>query len=1058
MLAIQGGIVSAQNILRGTVLSQESKQPLQGATVVSLGTTDTVSTGVQGRFAIPISNNTVSLTVRFMGYHEHTQTLRYPFPDTLLIALIPSDNVLQEVSVATGFQEVPRERATGSFSHIGESLLQQQVSTDILSRLEAVANGYMVDRNNNASGRALIRGVGTFSGPTDPLIVVDNFPYEGNMDNINPHDVENITILKDAAAASIWGARAANGVIVITTKKGKLNQPLQVNFNANATVGGKPDLYYVRQMTSSDFIDVETMLFDAGYYNGQINNVNKPPLTPVVELLIRRQAADTDGQASIDQQISTLRGIDVRDDFLQYLYRPSLNQQYALTLLGGSDKLAWNALAGYDHNQDNLDASFKRLNLKLGNTYRPFKNLQLSASLQYTQNNTANGRPAYGEITYFGALYPYAQLADEQGPLPITKNYRATFIDETAETGRLLDWSYTPLDDYRRQNSTTTLQDILLNTGINYSFSEGINLDLKYQYERQDSKGQNLRGLETFYTRDLINYYTQIDEVGNIVRPVPIGDILDRSNETIEAHQARIQANVNRSFGLHSINALAGGEVRHAGTNRDSYRIYGYDDAVLTFGQVDYTRQYPNFVNGVLSLIPNSQNLADITTRFASFFANGAYEYDRRYTLSFSARRDASNLFGLNTNDQWNAFWSMGVSWELSNEKFYKFDKLPYLRLRATYGESGNIDPSMVATTTITYNAGVAFGTATPWASFRNYYNPDLQWETARMLNIGIDFRTVGQRITGSIEYYQKKSIDLFGSAEIDYTGGIGSSITKNVGTMIGKGFDAEISTRNLVGKFSWHTNLNLSHYTNEVVENIILNRVSSIVSGSYGTRANTSIEGRPVNAIFAYRWGGLSEDAGNPLGYLDGELSTNYSQLTGNARTVDDLVYIGSATPTWFGNFGNNFSYGHFNLQVALSFRLGYYFRRPSINYSNLYNNYQNQHSDIALRWRQPGDELTTNVPSMVYPTTTARNAFYTGSEILVERGDQVRFQYVNLSYDFGRLAPTRFSILQAFVYMTNLGLIWKANESGIDPDFYRSGIIPNPTTYSFGIRASIK
>ncbi|WP_257670010.1 SusC/RagA family TonB-linked outer membrane protein [Parapedobacter tibetensis] len=1051
--------LSAQKLLRGTVLSQETKQPLPGASITNINTKETVSTDMQGRFSIRLSGNTPSLTVSFVGYREHTQSLPSPFPDTLLVYLTAAENLIEEVTVSTGFQQLPRERATGSFSHINGNKLQQQVSTDILSRLEAVANGYMVDRNNNTSGRALVRGVGTFSGPTDPLVVVDNFPYEGDINNINPNDVEGITILKDASAASIWGARAANGVIVITTKKGSFNQPLRINFNANATLGNKPDLYYLSQMTSSDYIEVETMLFDAGYYNRHINNANKPPLTPVVELLIKRQTANATELAAIDQRIDALRQIDVRRDFLDHLYQQEFNQQYALTLQGGSDRLAWNALAGYDRNTDNLDATFQRLNLKLANTYRPSDNLQISTSLQYTQNNATNGRPGYGQITYYGSLYPYAELADQAGnPLSLTKNYRQTFIDETNETGRLLDWSYIPLEDYKHSGLSTVTQDILINTGINYSFLKSLDLDVKYQYERQDNKGRNRQGSGSFFTRDIINYYTQIDQENNVARPVPIGDILDLSNETLQAHQARIQTNFNESFGPHNITALIGGEVRHANVNRNNYRIYGYDDAVLTFGNVDYTRQYPNFVNGSLSFIPNSQNMESGTTRFASFFANGAYEYDQRYTVSFSARRDASNLFGLNTNDQWNAFWSAGVAWEISNEQFYKIDNLPYLRLRATYGASGNIDPSMVAATTIAYNAGVSAGTATPWASFRNYYNPDLQWETSRMLNIGIDFRSARQRITGSIEYFQKNSVNLFGTAEIDYTGGIGYSITKNVGSMVGKGMDTEIVTKNLTGKFSWQTNLNLSHYTSEVVENNILDRVSSIVGGQFGTRANTSIPGRPVNALFAYRWAGLSGDGGHPLGYLDGEPSNDYRQLTGNARTVGDLVYIGPSTPTWFGNLGNNFSYGNFNLQVAFSFRLGYYFRKPSIQYTGLFNNGSNQHSDIALRWKQPGDEMRTHVPSMVYPANTARDNFYTGSEVLVERGDQIRFQYVNFSYNFSPLVPARFSNLEAFVYVTNLGVIWKASNSGIDPDFFREGMIPNATTYSFGIRASIK
>ncbi|GAB3832880.1 hypothetical protein GCM10028895_51200 [Pontibacter rugosus] len=181
--------------------------------------------------------------------------------------------------VSTGYQRIPQERATGSFAQVSEATLQEQVSTDILSRLEAVASGVSVDRSR-LTPELMVRGLSTINGPATPLIVVDNFPYEGDIGNLNPNDVESITVLKDAAAASIWGARAGNGVIVITTKKGRFNQPLTVGFNSSVSVSQEPDLSYLQQMKASDFIDVEQFLFEKGYYRGQLASSGRPVLSP----------------------------------------------------------------------------------------------------------------------------------------------------------------------------------------------------------------------------------------------------------------------------------------------------------------------------------------------------------------------------------------------------------------------------------------------------------------------------------------------------------------------------------------------------------------------------------------------------------------------------------------------------------------------------------------------------------------------------------------------------------------------------------------------------------
>ncbi|MBK1439690.1 SusC/RagA family TonB-linked outer membrane protein [Parapedobacter sp. ISTM3] len=1053
----------AQQRLSGVVQSASGNLPLEGASVKLVPGGGATTTDREGRFSLLVAGNASFLVASYMGYLTDSVAITNSDAEAIVIALQPIEQTIDEVLVSTGYERIPKERSTGAFSHIDHTTFNRQVSTDVLSRLEAVTSGYMVERRGGRAAQPLIRGLGTLSGPTEPLIIVDNFPYEGDLNNINPNDVEDITVLKDAAAASIWGARAANGVVVIRTRQGRYGQPVRIGVQANATVGHKPDLSYVPQMASADFIDVERMLFQQGYYNGSINSNAKPALSPVVELLIKRESASTAEAAEIDGRINALGRLDVRDDFSRYVYRPMVNQQYALNFEGGTGQVAWVATAGFDRNRDNLSADYQRVNLRLQNRYRPAAWFEITTGLRYTLAENKRGRDGLGDVTVLdGRMYPYAQLADQHGnPLPLTKQYRQLFIDETNAAGQLLDWSYYPLEEYKHIDNTSALSDVVATTQLSFNITPWLASEIEYQYEQQDNDGRTLYGLESYYTRNMINYVSQIDAEGQVQRPIPLGDILDLSTSGLRSHQARGKVRVNHGWRDHQVSALAGTEIRHAGTEGNAYRTYGYNDDILTFGTVDYRLTYPNYVNGSPTFIHNPGYFSRRVTRFISAFANGAYIFKDRYTLSASARRDASNLFGLSTNDQWNLFWSVGGAWNVSGEPFYTLAWLPHLRLRGTYGRSGNIDPAMVATTTIAYS-GQDVTTLAPTARFDNYYNPQLRWETSAMLNVGLDFATASRRLSGSFEYFEKKGTDLFGRALVDYTAGVGRTVTKNVSSMVGRGFDLQLSSLNIDAAVRWQSDLKLSYYQDKVVSNIpATTSVGSIVSAVGGTTGVLAVEGRPVNAIFSYRWAGLDAETGDPMGYVDGEPSKSYNLLTGSAASVDDLVYHGSAIPTWFGNFTNTLSYRQFSVNFSLVYKFGYFFRRPSIRYSTLFSNWQNAHRDFAQRWQQPGDEMHTNVPSMVYPANSSRDLFYLGSEPLIERGDHVRLQYIQAAYRlrFSKGQQSRLHINDAQLYfnVNNVGILWRANGEGLDPDFVGMNALVTPTSYALGVRLSI-
>ena len=1035
--------------LTGRITNEENK-PLPGATATLKLNRQTQLSNAEGLFSLSLVRLPDTLRVSYTGYetriiplNESTDLLT-----PLAIKLIPLTIMLNEVQINTGYQQIPQERATGSFSSVSNSRFNEQTGTDVLSRLEAVANGLNIDRKSNGGG-IMIRGLSTIEGPKSPLIILDNFPYEGDLNNINPNDVESITLLKDAAAASIWGTKAGNGVIVITTRKGGFNRPASLEFNSNFGLSSEPDLYYLQQMKSSDFIDVESMLFSKGYYNSQENSVSRPPLTPVVELLIARRDKKLSAEAA-DAQIDALRPLDIRNDFQRYFYSRGIRQQYSAQLNGGSQHVAWLYSAGYDHNLNELSAGYKRLNLRAENTFKISEKLRASVRLAYTNSKSISGKPGIDEISSInGKLPPYTRLAGPDGEaLSVMKNYRTSYL-ETAGGGKLLDWNYYPLEDYLHSRTAGKLGDLNANLGINYNIIKGLDASLLLQYEKQDNKSENLQDMESYSARNIINQFTQISG-SSVKRIVPPGAILDRSEYLLISGNGRAQLNYTMDKGKHAIASLAGAELRHANTLGNSNRTYGYDPDILSSAAMDYANTYPTFVTGGSAYIADNSRFSDKLNRFVSYFVNAAYTYDDKYTFSLSGRRDASNLFGLKTNDKWNPLYSAGLAWTISNEPFYKMAFIPWMKFRATYGVSGNVDPGMAAVTTIRYSATSPY-TQSSYASIANYNNPDLRWEKTHMLNVAIDFRALNNRISGSLEYFRKYSRDLFGNEQIDYTAGAGNLMKKNVASIQAGGLDLELNSRNTIGKLSWNTNLFMNFYRDKVTSYY---RSSS--QGSNYLQGNvtvTGIEGKPVYALFSYRWAGLDPLTGDPQGIFEGALSKNYGDLTGAATRINDLVYHGPAFPTLSGAVGNTLNWRNLSFTARLSYKFGYYFRKPTIEYGSLFAT-RRGHSDFERRWQKPGDELNTQVPSMVYPAAGNRDSFYSGSEVNVEKGDHIRLQYINVNYGFGKnsLKKLPYKQLNIYVAANNLGLIWAANKAELDPDYAQ---LPPLKNFSVGLRA---
>ncbi|MGC4235407.1 MAG: SusC/RagA family TonB-linked outer membrane protein [Niabella sp.] len=1039
--------------IRGIVISATNGDPVEGASVMLLLKKSGTYTNSGGSFSLPYDSIHDTIIVSHTGFISQNIPIIGGNLSTLKILLEPVNKEMENVVVHTGYQSLPKERSTGSFTKINEALFNEQVSTDILSRLPYISNGLTATGSNDAvkpSMGLVIRGISTLSSAiANPLIVVDQFPYQGDVSNLNPNDVESITFLKDAAAASIWGAQAANGVIVITTKKAKIGQPVRIGISANISFTKPRDLSQLPIINTTDIVELEKNLFAQNFRLSDTNNINKYPLTEVYELLLAQKKGQMTEQ-ELTNHLNKLKQQDVRQQYEKYFYRTAINRQLALNVQSGTPQLSWALSTGYDENISEVYDSYKRLTFRSNNEYSIGKRIKLTGNFYYAHVLSGSGRPSYGDISFIRQeLPPYTLFADENGnALPLYNNYRKVYID-TAGAGYLLNWQYYPLDDYNYTPKTSLTRDLNAVLGINYQLPGGLVLGILYHHQSTGKKNTSIYQKESYYARNLINTYSQINRTSGIVTyRIPMGDIRDQTIQETETKNLRTQLEYNLNKNKHKLASLLGAQISETETTSETNRIYGINSEYLTIASVDYVNPYTNFVTGRAIYVPFMDYLRKTNTRFLSYYGNAAYTYQNKYTISGSARTDASNLFGVKTNDLWKPLWSVGLSWNILHENFFRSKNLDDLRWRVTYGSRGNVDPSKVAVTTFRYT-GTNTYSKTPYSQIQNVYNPTLRWEQTDMLNTGFDFSLWKGRIAGSIEYYLKWISDLYDNVPMDPTTGLaGFIMVKNVSNMRGRGWDFELNTQNLTGNLKWQTNFILNTYNDKITTRKVKLPASTIVNGGY-------IEGHPVNGYFAYKWGGL-DNKGNPQGYLDGELSQKYTDLISTEYPVDDLAYIGTFSPKFFGSIGNAFSWRGLSLTVRISYKFGNYFKRSSIDYNMLVNN-KTGHSDYYKRWQNTGDEKYTDVPSFVYPANSSRDAFYLSSEVMATKGDVIRIQYINLNYNLLpssiRLKP--FKQAKLFVAINNPGILWKANKLNIDPD-YPNGLMPS-RTFSFGTKIEL-
>jgi TonB-linked SusC/RagA family outer membrane protein len=1023
--------------------------PLPGVTVQLDNSKEITSTDLSGRFEIKSATQGNVLKFSMIGMKN---IILVTDNRKEYMIILEEDAIQLENVVVTGYQTLSRERSSGSFSVIRNTALESKTSSmNVVDRLEGLVPGLSV--NMSAGGeKFLMRGLTSINSTKSPLVVIDGVPstYDVVSSLVNPNDVESITFLKDATAASIWGASAANGVINITTKAGK-SQVRKPKFSYNSFISfkGRPVYEYQKMMSSEDLVNAAKEVFSVTDYPwNTVTTSSSSARNPVIyphEKILYDLNRGIINQTVADSRIDSLKNLNNREQIENFLTQNSLLTNHSLSFSGGSDFHTYYASYAYTGNNswDKSSTSKHQINIRQDFKFTKDIKLDLTANLAYE-----NGKQFL--VTDLPATannyLPYAMFSDNSGT-PLSQAYLKRYepFRKDAESKSQLNLDYIPLleNNYSQNGSTTLIARI--NAGLNINLFEGLQYQGKFQFQKGYIKNYSYYDKNSYKVRDELVYFT-VAPASSTALPTyylpTTGGHYQTNSTNNTSWTVRNQLLFDRTLGdKHQITSLAGTEVRgDLSVIHNTYRR-GFDMQTQTYSPYDEKAISTTGVSTPIILIGSTstntltsraETFGEYDTRFFSLYANAAYTYNKRYTFNGSVRMDQSNLFGSNKSTQFKPIWSLGTSWNISKEDFCKSDVINNLNLRVTYGFGGN---SPAPGSGGPYD--ILFPTNNPRFTEIGYVvalpaNASLSWERTSTTNIGVDFSLLKNRISGSVDIYSKKTEELLGFIPLDPTTGWYYSYG-NLGQINNDGFELMLNTRNISTKgFQWNTVFTLSYNENKLTE---LKRNTAM--GFSNIISEQFIEGYPAYSLFGFDYIGLN-GSGNPVARkADGGEATLSSHFS-----VKDPVFNGVAQPKWFGGMTNEFTYKGFTLSALVVYNLGHSMRRD-VNqfYSDRVSTNLTQYFND--RWKVTGDEAFTDVPKYIANTSTSNSQrylqIYTRAAQNIISASYAKLRDLTLSYSVTKNLANKIFMENLTIYgQVNNILLWKNNSFDIDPEYY--------------------
>jgi TonB-linked SusC/RagA family outer membrane protein len=1021
-------------------VTDSTGNPLYGAVITLQNGKQLGSTNAGGVLQANIAEGDI-LLVSYVGYETRHITFNSSVisNETLVIVLKPVVGNLDEITLNanTGYQSLPRERATGSFAVVTAGTLKNRMETNIMDRLEGMVAGLFVN-----NGNVNIRGLSTIYGVQAPLFVVDGFPYEGNLSYINPADIVNVTVLKDAAAASIYGTRAANGVISITTKLGNARK-VTVQVNSTNIISPIPNAGKMQLLNSTEMVNLQQELFNTWHrsYSDAIRRGAQPKVT---EALYQYEQGLI-SKAALDARLEQLRQADAPAQIKDQLLQSSISTQQSVSIHGGNEVHQYSLTGNYSWSRSSdVRMSLKQTNINLRDRIRVFKWLNAEAGIS---TNISDRKFSPVSATSYYRNMPYEVLTNPDGSNASWNYLKSQYEIDRLKALGLRDETYNPLTELDASEITGKSSYFRMQGGITATIIPGLTFDLKYQTERGSYYDKTFSSEDSYAARKMINDAAQVVN-GELIKNVPDGGLLQEARTTSNSYTARAQLNFDRHFASkHQITAIAGVERRAVITSGTSTFKMGYNDNNLQFMPVDEIAlgnlKATESLTSTFSYTYNNDNkFIYIEDRFISAFGNAGYTYNKRYNVTGSIRIDNSNLFGTDPRYRYLPLWSAGGSWRMTEENFMRnISWLNNLSIRTTYGLGGNVvktvGPFLQA------KSGFFSETNAVTTDILSPPNRKLRWEKTATTNIGIDFSVLNNRISGSMDYYIRKSTDLLGEKATDPTNAFRTALI-NYGSLYNKGFELALNTVNIRSKnFSWNSSLVFALNRNKMTE--ISTNAESVATFTEGF--GVSRVGHPMNSVYNFRSAGLDPATGVPMVYdASGKIVKNTDasgNLASNMTDINGLVYGGTLLPVYTAGFTQTLTYKQFTLSIFLVANGGHVMRDVTQVLS------QSPTSNIDKRmlnfWRKPGDETKPGIipkPDLQGNGGTYYSSLWFASDQNTLKADFIKVRDIALAYNLPAAFQNKLKTSSArLLFQVRNPFSWFRNPYNIDSESYEVG-----------------
>lgn len=1062
--------------IRGKV-SDEQGNPLPGVTVIIKGTNVGTATDINGHYSmnLPAAASNSLLIYSFVGMQ--VKEIAYTGQPEINVTLQPATEEMDEV-VVTGYQKIERRKLTSSVSTVDMETLKTVNQPSIDKLLQGQVPGMTIMSTSGAPGavpQIRIRGTSTISGNVQPLWVVDGIilddPVDATVDDIltnrnliasgiggvNVDDIESINVLKDAAATAIYGTRAANGVIVITSKKGTAGKT-RINYNGSVSIGMRPRIEDAYMMNSKERIDVNMEMIERGAFKATSSQVGDYGTVSDFERYFIDVQDHKLTWADFERRVNQLE--EVNTDWFKELFRNSVTHRHSLSISGGNEKTTFYLSGSYMDEQATAKKVGQQSYTGTVKVYTYLRdNLKVGGSVDLSlRTNRSFFAIDSRENPYEWAIYTTRaqNVYDENGEYAYLhyNGLKYNFLENR--------------DDCWRNSKNFSMRG---NLEVEWRIIPDMTFSSLFSFSKSNTTEQGIANEDSYFVRSRKQEVMQIVDYQSVYLWRDGGyrdsEFTNNSSITFRNQLAWIPT-IHED---HRFDVMVGQEIRTSNYEGEKTQIYGYahDRGHQQVPQFDLMKYM-----GTAYWSENQNKTAAL-----SWYATAGYTYKNRYTVSFNARTDGSNRFGIKTNKLFQPLWAIGLNYQLKEENFLK-DKtwLSYLTLRGSYGSQGNVASQA-------YSDLVASIGRVDDVKNENYLvisapkNPNLKWEKNYTTNVALEFGFLKRRLYGTLEWYYKKGVDLLGNKQVSLVSGF-SSIQVNWATMKNTGWEFSLNSINIdTDAFRWTTNINFGYNYNEVLDVYSKPTYSTLTNANRSNYASAAVVGKPINGLWSYRYAGLNEE-GRAQFY-----NAKDEKVLRNMNDIDGLVYSGTTQPLLQGGFTNTFYWKNFTLSALFVGSFGNVIRMRNLTSGYVFSfpeATQNMSKDFAYRWRKPGDEAHTDVPvlevnpyedalSYPYPSNAQ---MYNNSDLRTVKGNFVRLQNLSLSYDLFT-AKMRAKGVQniRFMLQGNNLHVWKNSRlKGQDPEAtgaqmkytdartanvsYGNTYLPLSRSYSFSVAVS--